>query len=55
LRRQAIRGNDILMNETRELEKIARLLEPDAISRQQLLNHVIEYAREYLEARSVER
>jgi hypothetical protein len=38
------------MNETRELEKIARLLEPDAISRQQLLHHVTEYARRYLEA-----
>jgi aromatic-L-amino-acid/L-tryptophan decarboxylase len=38
------------MNEIRELEKIARLLEPDAVSRQQLLHHVTEYARKYLEA-----
>ena len=37
------------MNEIRELEKIARLLEPDAVSRQQLLHHVTEYARRYLE------
>jgi aromatic-L-amino-acid/L-tryptophan decarboxylase len=39
-----------LTNEIRELEKIARLLEPDAISRQQLLDHVTEYARRYLDA-----
>lgn len=38
------------MSEIRELEKIARLLEPDAISRQQLLHRVSEYARRYLEA-----
>jgi hypothetical protein len=44
-----------MMNENRDLEKIARLLEPDVVSRQQSLNHVIEYARAYLEARSVER
>src|SRR5215813_5792277 len=48
--RWATRGYDILMNEIRELEKIARLLEPDAVSRQQLLHHVTEYARRYLES-----
>lgn len=37
------------MNEIRELEKIARLLEPDAISRQQLLHQVTEYARKYVD------
>lgn len=37
------------MNEIRELEKIARLLEPDATSRQQSLHYVTEYARRYLE------
>jgi len=37
------------MNEIRELEKIARLLEPDAVSRQQLLHRVTEYAHRYLE------
>jgi glutamate/tyrosine decarboxylase-like PLP-dependent enzyme len=39
-----------LSNELRELEKIARLLEPDALSRQQLLQHVIAYSQKYLEA-----
>lgn len=37
------------MDEIRELEKIARLLEPNAISREQLIHHSAEYARRYLE------
>lgn len=43
------------MNVIRDLETIARLLEPDAVSRQQSLNQGAEYARAYLEARTAER
>jgi glutamate/tyrosine decarboxylase-like PLP-dependent enzyme len=38
-----------MINEIRELEKVARLLEPGADSRQELLHHVTEYASRYLE------
>lgn len=38
-----------MRDEIRELEKIARLLEPDAISREQLLHRIIDYTQKYLE------
>lgn len=38
------------MNELKELEKIARLLEPDPVARQHLLERVIDYTQQYLEA-----
>ncbi len=39
-----------LVHKIKQIEKTARLLEPDAAQRQQLRNHVIAYAEEYLEA-----
>jgi len=38
-----------MMHEIRELEKMARLLEPDAIHRERLLNQVTAYAENYLD------
>ena len=39
-----------LLHKIKQLEKTARQLEPDIAQRQRLLDHVIAYAEEYLEA-----
>lgn len=42
-------SNSHFLNNIRQLEKIARLLDPDATERQHMLNQVIAYASSYLE------
>jgi len=39
----------IIMHETRQLEKTAHLLDPDATQRERLLNKVIDYTNDYME------